>query len=90
MGRVGVDLQRVGLEWTLGWAQSRFHSPKCLMGVVYCCSVHHAKQMAPGEMEPLPVCRSSDEADPGGDGLHSEFQRPGKLCTAVCVQEATL
>lgn len=56
VGRVGVDLQRVGLECgpRVG-SQSWFQSPKCFMDVVYCCSVHHGKQMAPGEMEPLPV-----------------------------------
>lgn len=49
-----------------GWAHSHgFGHPKeRLMDVVYYCSVHHGKQMAPGEMEPL-QCR---RADPGGDG----------------------
>lgn len=29
------------------------------MDVVYYCSVHHGKQMAPGEMDPLPVSPNS-------------------------------
>lgn len=45
--------------WTLGWAHSNGQSSKCLMKVVYYCSVHHGKQMAPGEMEPLPVSHKS-------------------------------
>lgn len=40
-------------------SQPWLQSPKCLMDVVYYCSVHHGKQMAPGEMDPLPVSPSS-------------------------------
>lgn len=36
-------------------SQPCFQSPKCFMDMVYHYSVHHGKQMAPGEMEPLPV-----------------------------------
>lgn len=61
VGRVGVDLQGVGLnvDPRVG-SQPWLQSPKCLMDdVVYYCSVHHGKQMAPGEMDPLPVSPSS-------------------------------
>lgn len=42
----------LGLE---PWVGDGCAVTKCLMDVVYCYSVHHAKQMAPGGMEPLPV-----------------------------------
>lgn len=61
--RLGWDglvllLERVGIECApLGGAAAMVPAEvtQCLMDVVCYCSVHHGEQMAPGQMEPLPV-----------------------------------
>lgn len=74
------------------------------MNVVCYCSVHHGKQMAPGETDPLPVGRSSA----GGETLE-ETAAPIDACRLIarglgssavpcvqawlrkpCIREATL
>lgn len=57
-GRGGVVLIHRGWDVNVDpWvgSQPRFQSPKCFTDMVYYYSVHHGTQMAPGEMEPLPV-----------------------------------
>lgn len=58
MGWVVLLLERVGVDCApLGGAAAEVpvEVTQCLMGVVCYCSVHHGEQMAPGQMEALPV-----------------------------------
>lgn len=51
-------LERVGIESApLGGAAAvvPVEVTQCLTDVVCYCSVHHGEQMAPGQMEPLPM-----------------------------------